>query len=68
MHTLFDTGYLAVDPRHRLLVSPRVRQEFGNGEQFYSRAGQPITLPRRITDRPAREALEWHIDTVFLRN
>jgi putative restriction endonuclease len=68
VHTLFDSGYLAVDPRHRLLVSPRLRQEFGNGEQFYSRAGQPITLPRRITDRPAREALEWHIDTVFQRN
>jgi putative restriction endonuclease len=65
VHTLFDRGYLAVDPHHRLLVSPRLRQEFGNGEQFYARAGQPITLPHRRADRPAREALEWHLDTVF---
>jgi putative restriction endonuclease len=68
VHTLFDRGYLAVDPRHRLLVSPRLRQEFGNGEQFYARAGQQITLPRQATDRPARQALEWHLDEVFQRN
>ena len=42
-------------------------QDFGNGEQFYARAGQQITLPRRVADRPAREALEWHLDEVFLR-
>jgi putative restriction endonuclease len=68
VHTLFDHGYLAVDPRHRLLVSPRLREEFGNGEQFYARAGQQITLPQRVTDRPAREALEWHLDEVFQHN
>lgn len=65
VHTLFDRGYLGVDPRHRLLVSPRLRQDFGNGEQFYARAGQPITLPARRSDRPARSALEWHTDEVF---
>ena len=65
VHTLFDQGYLAVDTRHRLLVSPKLRQEFGNGEQFYSRAAQPIAVPRRRVDRPAREALEWHLDEVF---
>ena len=68
VHTLFDRGYLAVDPRHRLLVSPRLRDEFGNGGAFYARAGQPITLPRRVVDRPARDALEWHLDEVFQRS
>ncbi len=68
VHTLLDRGYLAVDPRHRLLVSPRLREEFGNGEQFYARAGQQITLPRRVADRPARAALEWHLDEVFQRS
>src|SRR6185312_11100885 len=38
VHTLFDRGYLAVDTRYRLQVSPRLRSEFGNGEQFYARA------------------------------
>jgi putative restriction endonuclease len=65
VHTMFDNGYLGVNPKHRLLVSPRLRAEFGNGEQFYSRAGTVIALPGRPADRPQREFLEWHMDTVF---
>jgi putative restriction endonuclease len=65
VHTLFDRGYLGVDPRHRLLVSPRLREEFGNGEQFYAKAGEPIALPERPMDRPHRDFLEWHLDEVF---
>ncbi|MEJ3750039.1 HNH endonuclease [Actinomycetes bacterium KLBMP 9797] len=65
VHTLYDRGYLGVDPQHRLLVSPRLRDEFGNGDQFYARAGQPIALPERRADRPHAEFLEWHLDEVF---
>jgi len=65
VHTLYDRGYLGVDPRHRLLVSPRLREEFGNGEQFYSRVGQTIAVPEHRTDRPNREFLEWHLDTIY---
>ena len=68
VHTLFDRGYLGVDPGHRLVVSPRLRDEFGNGEEFYARAAsrEPITLPSRRIDRPNAEFLEWHMDEVFL--
>lgn len=65
IHTLYDHGYLGVDPGHRLLVSPRLRTEFGNGEQFYAQAGQPIALPARRADRPHRDFLEWHLDTIY---
>ena len=65
VHTLFDRGYLAVDTKHRLLVSPRLRSEFGNGDQFYARAGHTIALPERRAERPDRDFLEWHLDTVF---
>src|SRR5579859_2920766 len=65
--SLFDRGYLGVDPRHRLLVSPRLRADFSNGDQFYAKAGQVIDLPEHRTDRPGREFLEWHLDEVFLR-
>jgi putative restriction endonuclease len=65
VHTLFDRGYLGVDPKHRLLVSPRLREDFGNGEQFYAKAGEVIDLPERRADRPQRDYLEWHIDEVF---
>ena len=50
VHTMFDRGYLAIDDNYRLLVSPRLRGEFGNGERFYAKAG---------------EVMQWHIDTVF---
>ncbi|ASW55205.1 restriction endonuclease [Plantactinospora sp. KBS50] len=67
VHTLFDRGYLGVDPQYRLLVSPRLRSEFGNGTEFYARAGQPIAVPDPKRDRPNREFLEWHLDEVYLR-
>ncbi len=65
VHTLFDRGYLAVDPRFRLVVSPRLREEFQNGEEFYARAGESIALPDHRRDRPNAEFLEWHLDEVF---
>jgi putative restriction endonuclease len=68
IHKLYDDGYLGVDPKHRLLVSPRLRDEFGNGEQLYAIAGQPISVPARRGDRPNREFLERHLDEVYLRS
>lgn len=65
VHAMFDHGYLAVDPSYRLVVSPRLRDEFGNGEQFYAKDREVISLPDRKPDRPLREFLEWHLDTVF---
>jgi putative restriction endonuclease len=65
VHTLFDRGYLGVDPRHRLMVSPRLRADFGNGEEFYAKASQVIDLPARRVDQPRREFLEWHADVIF---
>ncbi|MBG6065462.1 restriction endonuclease [Micromonospora ureilytica] len=65
VHILFDRGYLGVDPKHRLLVSPRLRSEFGNGDQFYAKAGEQIALPERRRDRPRADFLEWHLDTVY---
>jgi putative restriction endonuclease len=67
VHTLFDRGYLGVDPRYRLMVSPLLREEFGNGDWFYERAGTSIALPERPADRPHREFLEWHLEEVYQR-
>jgi HNH endonuclease len=42
VHTLFDRGYLSVHPdRRSLMVSPRLRSDFGNGEEFYA-ARHPV--------------------------
>ncbi len=68
VHTLFDRGYLGVDQKYRLLVSPRLRAEFENGEEFYGGAAsrEPIMVPQRGADRPNEEFLEWHLEEVFL--
>lgn len=67
VHTLFDSGYLGIDEHHKLHVSPRLWTDFGNGKEFYSKAGEAIALPERKADRPARDAVQWHMDEVFKR-
>lgn len=67
IHTLYDACYLGVDTKYRLMVSPLLRAEFGNGDALYARAGEQIALPQRRQDRPHREFLEWHADAVFRR-
>ncbi|WP_454855266.1 HNH endonuclease [Promicromonospora soli] len=65
-HTLFDLGYVGVDSKYRLHVSPALKRETGNGDFFYSKAGQTIeVMPTNAADQPDREALEWHMDTRF---
>jgi len=57
VHTLFDRGYLGVDPQRRLLVSPRLRADFSNGDQFYAKAVQIIDLPEH--GPPGRAGSSW---------
>jgi putative restriction endonuclease len=66
VHTLFDRGYLTVDKDYQLRVSPRLREEFGNGEEFYSQDHERVLLPSSHSQRPKAEFLEWHGDEVFL--
>ncbi|MEV1249521.1 HNH endonuclease [Nonomuraea sp. NPDC049750] len=66
VHTLFDQGYLAIDTDHRLLVSPRLREEFGVGDEVYRHAGSTVTMLTNAADRPSQEFLEWHLNEVFL--
>ena len=66
VHILFDRGYLGIDLQYRLQVSPRLREEFANGDKFYAQAGQAIALPHHRNQRPAREFIEWHLDEKFL--
>lgn len=69
VHTLFDRGYLGIHPQRRtLMVSPRLRSEWGNGDEFYERAssGAPITIPPRRMDQPNSDFLQYHADTIYL--
>jgi putative restriction endonuclease len=66
LHTLFDQGYLTLDPQLRICVSRRLRDEFDNGRQYYQLAGQPLlVVPGREDERPSPNFLEWHREHRF---
>lgn len=65
VHKLFDKGYVSVTPDYRFRVSRRLKDDFHNGEHYFQLRDQGLWLPQREEDRPARQVLEWHNDTVF---
>jgi putative restriction endonuclease len=66
IHTLFDRGYVTVTPDHHFRVSNHLRDEWHNGRVYYELDGREIKLPTERLCWPSREALEWHVDSVFL--
>jgi len=67
LHTLFDAGYLTVTEELRVEVSPRIREQFANGREYYRHHGtQLAVLPGEASDRPSPAFLRWHNERVFL--
>lgn len=66
VHRMFDRGFVSIDPDYRLRVSPTLRSQFGNGDEFYEREGSVIVMPRDEPLRPGREFLEWHLQEKFI--
>jgi len=60
IHCLFDHGYVTVTPNHIFEVSPRIREEFENGRDYYAMHGKPLLVPRQNELRPDTAALDWH--------
>jgi putative restriction endonuclease len=66
LHTLFDQGYLGIDPNaRRIPVSPRIREQFENGLDYYSLEGKVLRLPDDSSAVPAYENLAFHAETIF---
>ena len=65
IHRLFDTGYVTITPDLNFEVSPRIREEFENGRDYYSLQGQRIATPSRPDLRPDPTALAWHNEQCF---
>lgn len=61
LHTLFDAGYVTVTDRYRIEVSPRIREEFQNGREYYQYHGRSlVATPNEYLERPSIENLRWH--------
>lgn len=65
IHSLFDSGYVTVTPDLKFEVSPRIRDEFSNGREYYGLHGKAIALPDDPRRAPDRTALSWHNDQMF---
>ncbi|WP_029420698.1 HNH endonuclease [Alicyclobacillus macrosporangiidus] len=67
LHVLFDRGYLTIDEHYRIEVSRRLKDDYGNGRDYYALHGKPLAmLPERPEERPGRDYLRWHNEHVFL--
>jgi len=66
LHTLFDLGYVTVDPDdRRIVVSRRIREEYDNGRHYYALHGTAIAQPEEHGSTPARDNLLYHVQTIF---
>jgi putative restriction endonuclease len=66
LHKLFDVGYVTVTPELKLEVSPRLREEWHNGREYYAHHGQPLSfMPTEASNRPRAEYLRWHNEEVY---
>ncbi|MGH9773919.1 MAG: HNH endonuclease [Candidatus Acidiferrales bacterium] len=68
VHTLFDRGYITVTPEYRVEVSRRIKEEFENGQEYYSAQGKMIALPKRKDLLPEREFLIWHNENIYVES
>jgi putative restriction endonuclease len=67
LHRLFDKGYVTVaSDELRFNVSPRLREEWENGREYYALQGARIHVPRMAGEHPDLRALAWHNERVFL--
>ena len=67
LHTLFDRGYLTVTKDYRVEVSKRIKEDYGNGREYYAMHGKKLmVLPENIMDLPGGEYLEWHNERVYV--
>lgn len=63
-HTLFDLGYVTVEPKGQsyvVRVSERLRADWQNGARYYAYADRELAVVPSVEDlRPSAEALSWH--------
>ncbi|MBN1274229.1 MAG: HNH endonuclease [Candidatus Aminicenantes bacterium] len=65
MHKLFDKGYLTITPSRNIEVSRRIKEEFDNGEYYFTFHGRQIHTPHNLIEQPSPEFLTWHNEKIF---
>jgi len=65
MHRLFDKGYITVTPDLHIEVSRCIKDEFDNGEYYFTFHGNPIHPPQSPIESPSEEFLIWHNEKIY---
>lgn len=67
IHTLFDRGYITVGEDLQIEVSKRIKEDYGNGREYYAFHGkQLVDIPDRVEERPSIQFIRWHNQNVFI--
>lgn len=67
IHTLFDRGYITIDEDLRIEVSKRIKEDYGNGREYYAFHGKKLAeIPENVQERPSKQFLRWHNENVFI--
>lgn len=67
LHTLFDRGYITIDENLYIVVSKRIKEDYGNGRDYYAFHGKKLSvIPNNANERPDPQFLRWHNENVFL--
>lgn len=67
LHVLFDRGYITVGEDLHIEVSKRIKEDYGNGREYYAFQGKELAeIPNSLAERPAKEFLRWHKENVFM--
>lgn len=67
VHTLFDRGYITINEGLQIEVSKRIKEDYGNGKEYYAFHGKTLTeVPEEIQEKPSPEYLLWHNENVYL--
>ncbi len=66
-HTLFDRGYITIDKKLNVEVSRHIKEDFGNGKEYYAYHGNKLTILPEIEEQfPDEHYLEWHNENIYL--
>lgn len=67
IHTLFDNGYLTITKELNIEISHRLREDYGNGKDYYKYHGSKLMVtPDNILQSPSPEYLGWHNEHIYL--
>ena len=67
LHTLFDRGYMTVTEDYRVEVSKRIKEDYGNGREYYEMHGNNlVVLPGNKLELPSKEYIQWHNNNVYI--